>query len=370
MPADYYDILGVSRSATQDEIKKAYRKLAHKHHPDKGGGDEEKFKEINNAYETLNDTKKRAQYDQYGHAFDGSGAGASGAGQDPFGGFGSSGFTINMDDLGGVGDIFESFFGGRSRGSRGRARRGNDIESNIEISFRESATGVTKTIEQRVYDVCSKCHGNGAEPGTPIITCETCKGSGSTTQNFQTPLGTFAQRAACTTCKGEGKIAKTPCSVCRGEGREKTNRRLDIRIPAGIADGQAIRLTGKGEAAPRGGTAGDLYINVHVRPDTKLIRDGENVRSHIAISFIDAALGTDQKVETLSGNKTLHVPAGTQPGTEFVFERAGFPDIHSSGTGDHIVTVGVEIPKKLSKKQKELLEQFREAPQKKKGIFF
>lgn len=363
MPADFYETLGVSRSATQEEIKKAYRRLAHKHHPDKGGGDEEKFKEINSAYEVLRDAKKRAQYDQFGNAFDGSNQG-------PFGGFGNSGFTINMDDLGGMGDIFESFFGtGRSR-ARGQGRkRGSDIETNVDISFRESAVGVVKNVQQRLYAVCSKCAGNGAEPGTPIITCDICKGSGTRTQNFQTPLGTFAQRTVCPTCSGEGKIAKTPCSVCRGEGREKTTRALDISIPAGIADGQTIRLTEKGEAPLKGGTPGDLYVNVHVRPDTTLSREGNDIRSQLTISFIDAALGVVKEVETLSGTRNLQIPAGTQPHTEFKLSGLGFPHLQSSGRGNHIVTVNIEIPKKLSKKQRELLEKFREAPQK-KGLFF
>lgn len=369
MPKDYYETLGVPRSATQDEIKKAYRKLAHKHHPDKGGGDEEKFKVINSAYEVLSDSQKRAQYDQFGDAFDGSSAGTNPGGFGGFGGFGNSGFTINMDDLGGMGDIFESVFGGGGRTRGARRSRGSDIESNIEITFKESAVGVTKTVEQRIYDVCSKCHGNGAQPGTPIVNCNTCKGAGSTTQNFKTPLGTFAQKIMCQTCRGEGKIAKTPCSVCHGEGREKTTRRLDINIPAGIADGQTIRITGKGEAPTKGGSAGDLYVNVHVRPDAHLVRDRDNVRSQVAISFIDAALGSEKTVEMLSGKKTIRIPAGTQPNTEFRFEREGFPHVQSSGKGDHIVTVQVEIPKKLSKKQRELLEQFREAPQK-KGMFF
>lgn len=370
MPKDHYETLGVSRSATQADIKKAYRRLAHKHHPDKGGGDEEKFKEINNAYEVLSDTKKRAQYDQFGSAFDGSGAsGGQQGGFGGFSGFGNGGFTINMDDLGGVGDIFESFFGGGGRRASGRRARGADVESNIEISFRESATGVTKKIEQRIYTICSTCHGNGAQIGTPIVACTTCGGSGNTTQNFQTPLGRFAQQMTCPVCKGEGKVAKTPCAKCRGEGREKTSRKLDVSIPAGIADGQTIRIPGKGEASVKGGTPGDLYINIRVRPDAELSRDGDNVFSQIKISFIDAALGMEGNVETLSGKRTLRIPAGTQPGAKFRFEHEGFSHIQSSGKGDHIVTVNIEIPKKLSKKQKELLEEFREAPQK-KGIFF
>lgn len=365
MPADFYETLGVSRSATQDEIKKAYRKLAHQYHPDKGGGDEEKFKEINRAYEVLGDSQKRSQYDQFGHSFDG-----SGAGQDPFsgfGGFGNGGFTINMDDLGGVGDIFDSFFGGgRTRSSR--RSKGADLEANIEISFKESATSTTKTIEQRLYTVCSKCNGNGAEPGTPIVTCATCHGSGTITEHMQTPLGTFAQRTVCRTCKGEGKTAKTACSRCAGEGREKTTRTLDVAIPAGIAHGQAIRLSGKGEAAPHGGTPGDLYIHVRVRSDHTMVRDQNDVRSSVSISFVDAALGTQVAIDTLEGKKDLSIPAGTQPKTELRMEGLGFPSLRGGRRGDHITTVNVEIPKRLSRKQKELLQQFREAP--KKGIFF
>jgi molecular chaperone DnaJ len=360
MPADYYEILGVSRSATKDEIKKAYRKLAHTHHPDKGGGDEEKFKEINRAYEVLGDEQKRAQYDQFGHGFDGNGGG------NPYGGFGGSGFTINMDDLGGVGDIFETFFGG---GRRSSARsRGADIETDVEISFRESATGMKKTLQQRVFTTCSLCKGNGAQPGTPIVTCTTCNGQGTVTRTHQTPLGAFAQRSVCPECRGEGKKASTPCKQCDGEGREKTNRTLDVQIPAGIAEGQAIRIAGKGEASPKGGTAGDLFITIHVRPDPVLEREGNDVRSEVQVSFVDAALGTTQEVETLEGRRTLEIPAGTQPGTELAFERLGFPNVRGGRRGDHVVTVHVEIPKRLTRKQKELLEKFREAP--KKGIFF
>ncbi|HSX24914.1 MAG TPA: molecular chaperone DnaJ [Candidatus Andersenbacteria bacterium] len=364
---DYYDLLGVSRTATQDEIKKAYRKLAHKHHPDKKGGDEERFKQINQAYEVLSDKGKRAQYDQFGQAFDGSTGGPQG---DPFGGFGGfsqGGFTINMDDLGGFGDIFDMFSGGGRARSRSRAR-GSDVETDIEISFRESASGVQKTIQHRIYTTCSKCHGNGAEPGTPIVTCKTCNGQGSVTATHQTPFGVFNQRTTCPDCKGEGKKASQLCSQCRGEGREKTDRTLTVDIPAGIADGQSIRLTGKGEAAPTGGIPGDMYVHVHVRPDTVLTRDRDNVRSNVSISFADAALGCDVAVETLAGSKKLRVPAGTQPNKEFSLPGLGFPHLQSSGKGDHIVTITVEIPKRLSKKQKDTLQEFRKAP--KKGMFF
>lgn len=366
MPDDYYEILGVAKTATQDEIKKAYRKLAHKHHPDKKGGDEEAFKKVSNAYETLSDKNKRAQYDQFGAA--GSSGSGSGFQGDPFGGFSQGGFTINMDDLGGVGDIFESFFGGGRRGARRGRPKGHDVETDMEISFRESATGVERTLLHRMFTVCSKCKGNGAEPGTPIVTCKTCSGQGSVNRTHQTPFGAFSQRAVCETCHGEGKSAETLCGTCNGEGREKTNRKLKISIPAGIADGQSIRLSGKGEAPAKGGDAGDLYVHVHVLPDKVLARDGDNVRSTVGVSFADAALGTEVEVTTLDGKKTMKIPAGTQPGMNFKLSGEGFPVLTGSGTGDHIVTVKVEIPKKLSRKQKELLEAFRGAG--KKGIFF
>ncbi len=360
MADDYYEILGVTRTATQDEIKKAYRKLAHKHHPDKEGGDEEAFKKVSAAYEVLRDPQKRTQYDQFGAGFDGN------AGQGPFGGYSQGGFTINMDDLGG--DIFESFFGGGARrGARTRSR-GHDVETDVEISFRESAEGVERVVEHRIFTTCSKCNGNGAKVGTPIEQCKTCNGQGSVALTHQTPFGAFSQRTVCQTCQGEGKIASTPCEVCGGEGREKTNRKITITIPAGIANGQSIRLTGKGEAPVRGGEPGDLYVRIHVTPDRVLTRDGNNVRSTASISFVDASLGTKLEVTTLSGTQVITIPAGTQPGTNFKLHGEGFPSLQSSGKGDHIVTVRVEIPKKLSRKQKDLLETFRELP--KKGLFF
>lgn len=367
MADDYYQILGVPKTATQDEIKKAYRKLAHKHHPDKKGGDEEAFKKVSGAYDVLSDKQKRAQYDQFGSAGAGS---SSGFGGDPYGGFSQGGFTINMDDLGGVGDIFESFFGGpgRSRATGRAGSRGHDVETDIEISFRESASGAERTIEHRIFATCSTCHGNGAKPGTPIVTCKTCNGQGSIAQTHQTPFGAFSQRAVCQTCRGEGKTVQTPCETCSGEGREKTNRTITVNIPAGIADGQSIRLSGKGEAPLKGGTPGDLYVHVHVAPDKILSRDGNTVRSSASISFVDASLGTKLEVTTLHGNKVITIPAGTQPGTNFKLTGEGFPDVQGYGTGDQIVTVRVEIPKKLSRKQKELLEEFRKAP--KKGLFF
>ncbi|MEK7499846.1 MAG: DnaJ C-terminal domain-containing protein, partial [Patescibacteria group bacterium] len=222
------------------------------------------------------------------------------------------------------------------------------------------------------FDVCSTCHGNGAKPGTPIVSCKTCNGQGSVVKNHQTPFGAFSQRTVCGSCRGEGKIAETPCTVCRGEGREKTNRKLTVNIPAGIANGQSIRLSGKGEAASKGGVPGDLYVHIRVTPDKILSRDGDNVRSRASVSFVDAALGIKLEVTTLHGNKVITIPAGTQPGTNFKLAGEGFTRLRSESygeaKGDQIVTIAVEIPKKLSRKQKDLLEEFRKVP--KKGMFF
>jgi molecular chaperone DnaJ len=360
MAKDYYAVLGVEQGASREEIKRAYRRLAHQYHPDKAGGDEEKFKEVNAAYQVLSDDKKRAQYDQFGQTFEG-GAG----GFNPFGAQGG----INFEDLGNVGDIFEQFFGGRARADSagGRSRGGRDVGIDASISFAESAQGVTHTVSHRLYQTCSRCHGNGAEPGTPIKECSTCRGRGTVTASQQTLLGTFTTSRPCPDCRGEGKQAETKCTQCRGAGRELTDRTLEVTIPAGIADGQAIRIAGKGEAGEHGGLPGDLYVTVHVAPHPRLTRDGNNVRSEAAIPFTDAALGTKIKVATLDGDQELAIPAGTQPGTELTLANLGFPAINTSRRGDHIVTVAVEIPKRLSRRQKQLLNDFKTA--KKRGIF-
>lgn len=354
--ADYYETLGVSRNASKEDIKKAYRKMAHKYHPDKDGGDEEKFKEINEAYQVLGNEQKRSQYDQFGQSFDGG---------NPYGG-GFQGFNVNFDDLGGIGDIFETFFGGgRTQGRE--VRRGADIPVDLTISFKDSATGTKQEIRHRVHQTCSHCKGNGAEPGTPIVDCPTCGGTGTVSQTRQTPFGVFAQRSVCTTCQGEGKQAKVTCTVCRGEGRELRDRTLVVDIPAGIHDGQTIRVNGQGEAPLKGGIPGDLYATIHVKPEEGLRRDGDNVRSDIKVSVVDAILGTSVKVKTLEGSKSIEVPHGTQPLTEIRLERLGFPRLGTSARGDHVVTVHVEIPRRLSGKQKKLLQEFQAAG--KKGFF-
>jgi len=350
-----YETLGVEKTATAEDIKRAYRKKAHEHHPDKDSGNEDEFKKVNAAYQVLSDDEKRSQYDQFGDTFDGAGAGGSS-------GFG--GFNVNAEDFGGVGDIFEQFFGGRSGQTRERVRRGDDIQIDVTISFLESAVGVNKDVTTRLHQTCSKCSGDGAEPGTPITECSTCSGQGTVSTTRQTMLGTFAQTSVCPTCHGDGKQAETNCSQCRGEGRELRDRTLEISVPAGIADGQTIRLSGKGSVPERGGVAGDLYIIVHVAAEKHLERDGNNVRSDVSISFVDAALGKKIEIDSLRGKQRLDVPAGTQPGTEIRLNELGFPGLGGGSQGDHIVTVLVVIPKKLSKKQKELLKGFEGAKSK------
>ena len=356
MAKDYYAILGVDRASTVQDIKRAYRRLAHKYHPDKTGGDEEKFKEVSAAYQVLSDEKKRAQYDRFGQTFE---EGPSGF--NPFGAAGS----VNFEDLGNVGDIFEQFFGGRPRADRRRA--GRDVGIDVTIPFADSAQDTTRTLSHRLQQTCSRCHGNGAQPGTPIKECSTCRGRGTITAAQRTVLGTFTTSRPCPTCGGEGKQAETKCSQCKGFGREMKDRTLEIEIPAGIADGQAIRLTGKGEAGQQGGPAGDLYVTVHVTPHRALQRDGSDVRSTVTIPFTDAALGTHLTVETLAGKEDLTIPAGTQPGAELTLPRLGFPELGNARRGDHRITVQVEIPRRLSRRQKQLLSEFKTA--KRRGIF-
>ncbi|MFH1354275.1 MAG: molecular chaperone DnaJ [bacterium] len=351
---DHYQILGVERTATAQEIKRAYRRLAHQYHPDKDGGDEAKFKKINAAYQILSDENKRSQYDQFGQGFDGAGG---------FGGAGSPHINVNFEDLGDIGSIFDQFFGGRS--SRGtRQQQGDDIGVDTTISFIESAHGLKKELTHRLYQTCPRCHGNQAEPGTPINNCTICRGTGTTSTTRQTMLGVFSQRSVCSACQGEGKKIVTPCTECRGEGRTLSNRTLIVNIPPGIADGQTIRIAGQG-AAGRGGAPGDLYVTVHVKPHAALRRDGDNVRSSIEIPFTEAALGTTVKIETLEDKKKLNIPAGTQPGTEFTINSLGFPRLDSTNRGDHIVTANITIPKRLTRHQHKLLTEFKQTRRRK-----
>jgi molecular chaperone DnaJ len=359
---DYYEILGVSKSASADEIKKAYRKIAHKYHPDKGGTkeDEAKFKEANEAYQILSDDQKRKAYDQFGHAGPRMGGGAGGFDPNMYanmGGFGNGGFNINFDDLGGIGDIFEMFTGG---GRPRKPKKGADIEVATSIEFMEMVHGTEHEILLDKLNVCDKCKGKGAETGSSLKTCPTCTGSGQVRREQHTMFGTFAQNTVCENCSGTGKVPEKPCTKCHGAGRLKERVPLKIRIPAGIESGQTIRVEGKGEAGPAGIPPGDLYVNIVVRGDSRFKRNGADIFSEAKISFPKAALGTTVDIETVDGKVTLKIPAGTQSGKTFKLTGHGLSYLHSSRRGDHLVTTIVETPTKLSRKQRQLLEEFEE----------
>lgn len=357
---DYYEVLEVAKDASADELKKAYRRLAVKLHPDKEGGSEEQFKELNEAYQVLSNPDKRQRYDQFGHAGVGSSAASDGAGPG-FGGFGQ-GQRINVDfgDLG-LGDIFESFFGS-GFGSRDRTgrRRGKDLEETVTLDFEEAVFGVEKILNVRVEEVCSHCKGSTVEPGHKMETCKTCNGSGQVTQVHNTILGQIRQASTCPTCKGRGEQPEKVCTVCKGQGTQPEKKDIKIKIPPGIDDGATIRLREYGDAIAHGAT-GDLYVNVRVKPHKKFTREGDLILSEETISMIDAALGTELKVDTVEGEKTLKIPAGTQPGTDFRLKSLGVPHIRGGGRGDQIVSIKVEIPKKLSKKQQEILNSFKQS---------
>lgn len=354
---DYYEILGISKSASADEIKKAFRKLAVKYHPDKDGGDEAKFKEINEAYEVLKDASKRQRYDQFGHA--GVGGAANGSGN-PFEGFGGfNGQNINFDfGDGGLGDIFGSFFGmgGQNRQGGGRPR-GNDVAAELELTFEEAVFGVETDIKLTIDDECSHCKGTTVEPGHELKTCPTCKGSGQQTRIMNTIFGQIQQATVCDTCKGRGKVPEKVCTVCRGKGTERKNQTIKLKVPAGIDDGATIRLRERGEAVANG-SKGDLYVNIRVKPHKLFTREGSLILSEAHIGMIDAALGTQLEVETVDGPLTMKIPAGTQSGTDFKLSGHGVPSVRGGARGDHIVTIHVDIPTKLTKKQKELLMEF------------
>jgi molecular chaperone DnaJ len=359
MGKDYYKILGVDKSASQDEVKKAFRQKAHQCHPDKVGGDEAKFKELNEAYQVLGDQKKRAQYDQFGSTFEQAQAGGGFQGFDGFRDFSgfSNGFNINMDDLGdifsGFGDVFG--FGGGARAKR--AHRGRDIQMLMEIDFLEAVFGVDKEIGLKKTVKCSHCHGNSAEPGSKIETCKTCGGSGRVTRVQRTILGNMQVQATCETCGGEGKTYNQRCTKCRGTGVSQEIVNLKIKIPAGINNDEAIRLSGQGEAGERGAASGDLYLKIRIRPDKRWVRDGYDIKSKVEISFTQAALSDKIDVETVDGFIKLYIPDGTQSGTVFKLKGKGIEHLQGRGRGDQLVEVVVKTPKSLSRKQKELLRE-------------
>jgi molecular chaperone DnaJ len=360
---DYYEVLGVSKTASDDEIKKAFRKAAVQHHPDKEGGDETKFKEVNEAYEVLKDKQKRQRYDQFGHAGVG---GASGGGRgNPFGG-GFNGQDIHFDFGGGAfGDIFSQFFGGGAQQTYGPTR-GRDVETRINLTFEEAVFGKDEELILTLDDECRHCHGSTVEPGHSLKTCETCKGAGQQVRLMNTMFGQIQQAVTCETCRGKGKVPEEVCSRCRGTGTERREQRITVKIPAGIDDGATIRLRERGEAIGGGGK-GDLYVHIRVKAHKKFTREGDLILSEEHIGMIDAALGTEINIETVDGIVTMKIPAGTQSGTDFKLSGHGVPHLRSDTRGAHIVSVIVDIPTKLSKQQRELLEQFSGA--KKRGLF-
>ena len=355
---DYYEVLGVSKTATQDELKKAYRKLARKYHPDLNKDNEEaaeKFKECNEAYSVLSDDQKRAQYDQFGHAaFENGGMGGGGGfgGAGGFGGFGGSGME----------DIFDMFFGGQ--GGRGGSRaktgpqRGADLRFDLEITFEEAAFGLEKEINLYRDETCDHCHGEGAEPGSKVESCPECNGTGYVRFTQNTMFGQMVNERPCSRCKGEGKIISEPCKECRGKGTVKRNKKLKVKIPAGVDNGSRLRVSGEGEAGAKGGPNGDLYVYLYVKPHKFFERDGTTVLCEVPINIVQATLGADIKVPTLDGQVTMKVPEGTQPGKVLRLNGKGIPSLRGGSRGDQLVRIKVVVPTKLSDKQKDALRKF------------
>lgn len=364
---DYYEVLGVNKSASADELKKAYRRLAVQHHPDRGG-DESAFKEVNEAYEVLKDNSKRQRYDQFGHA----GVGSSAASDSGFSGFGQpfdfaqgKEFHFDFGDLG-LGDILGNFFGGGATGNT-RANRGRDVETNLEITFEQAVFGTEVSLNLSLEDTCKHCKGTTAEPGHDLKTCDECKGSGQIMRVTRTMFGNIQQARVCPKCGGKGKIPEKICSVCHGKGTQRQNQQIKLKVPAGIDDGATIRLHEHGEATASG-SKGDLYVNIRVKSHKKFTREDELILSSEHIGMIDAALGTELAVDTVDGPVRMKVPAGTQSGSDFKLSGHGVPHMRGSSRGSHIVTILVDTPTKLSKQQKELLEKLAKT-ESKKGLF-
>lgn len=374
---DYYEVLGVNKSATDEELKKAYRKLAKKYHPDANPDNkkeaEAKFKEVNEAYENLSDPQKRRMYDQFGHD------GPAGFGGGPGGGgyysYSSSGF--DGFDMGDLGDIFSSFFGGGARSSRTKTgpSKGADLRYDMELTFEEAYTGVQKEININREDTCNVCKGTGAKEGSKVETCSVCGGTGQIKQVQTTILGQMQTTRTCSNCHGEGKIIKEPCEHCRGKGKVRKQTKLTVKIPAGIDDNQTVVLRGEGAAGEKGGPKGDLYITVHLKRHSIYTRRDDNILCEIPITITQATLGAEIEVPMVGGKKEkFKIPEGTQTGTRFRIREKGFKNVNRNYTGDFIFTVVVQTPKKLSKEQRELLTQLaktmnEQPPIKKKGIF-
>lgn len=360
MSKDYYKILGVEKSASAEEIKKSFRKLAHKYHPDKQGGDEAKFKEVNEAYQVLGDEGKRKQYDQFGADFASQGGFGGGMNWEDFmnatrGQGGAENFNFGGD----FGDIFGEMFG-FGGGRRGRQQRqGRDIQVDIELSFHDAAFGVTREVRLTKNNACDVCEGSGTEPGSKMNTCSVCNGQGQVREVQRTIFGAMQTAVTCRQCQGSGQIPEKKCKHCGGDGTVKSESSYSVKIPAGIDDGQSIRLSGKGEYAGANSVPGDLYVRVHVKEDKRFERDGNDVYSEAHISFAQAVLGDKIDIDTLDGNKKLVIPEGTQSHQKFRLKGQGIPYVQGSGRGDQYVKVIVDIPKSPSRKAKKLIEELR-----------
>ncbi len=353
MAGDYYQILGVSRDVDKDELKRAYRRLARQYHPDvnKESGAEEKFKEINRAYEVLSEPETRSRYDRFGEAGVGGAAGGSG---------------FEYSDMGGFADIFETIFSGFGGGvgtSQGQSRRrngpvrGDDLRLDLKLDFRDAVFGGEKQIKIPHLESCKTCNSTGAKPGTGVKTCGTCSGSGQVRRATRTPFGSFAQVSACTTCNGTGQVIEEKCGTCHGAGRQQETKKLKITIPPGVDNGTRLRVSGEGDAGVRNGTPGDLYVYLFVESDQEFTREGINIRSEITVSYLQAILGCNLQVNTVDGQEELIIPAGTQPNTVLTLENKGVPKLGNPvSRGNHLITVKVNIPTKVNSEERELLE--------------
>ncbi|MFC1571732.1 molecular chaperone DnaJ [Candidatus Margulisiibacteriota bacterium] len=349
---DYYEVLGVSKTASADEIKRAYRKLARQYHPDinKESGAANKFKEINEAYQNLSDPNKRSQYDYYGTA------GGPGGGFEGFGG-GFQGF----EGFGEFGDLFDMFFGGQRGGRRTRQERGADLRYDLRISLEDAAKGIEKELNVVHFVGCSACKGSGAKPGTKPSQCSTCKGSGQIRKSQRTILGSFTQVVPCNTCRGSGQVISSPCQTCHGEGREKKSQKIKVKIPAGIDSNSQLRVSGAGDAGAKGASPGDLYVFIYVDQHPLFNRDGTNLYYRTKISYLQAILGDEIEIPTLTGKAALKIPPGTQPNTNFRIKDQGLPSLERREHGSLYVLVEIDIPSKLSKSQEELLKKLKNA---------
>ena len=363
---DFYSVLGVARNASDEEIRRAFRRKAMEFHPDrnKNADAEEKFKEINEAYQVLSDNKKRAQYDRFGKASVGAGAQAGGS---PFEGF---------DVFGGFGDIFDSFFGDASSRAGRQPRRGGDLQQQVTLTFEESVFGASRDVEINRLEVCHQCNGAGNEPGSSVDACADCRGAGQMRRSQRSVFGQFTQVVACPSCRGRGSVIGTPCNNCRAAGRERRKRKIEVKIPGGVEGGMQVRLSGEGNAGINGGPAGDLYIYLSVSPHELFTRDGPDLIYELPLNFVQATLGDEVPIPTLSGSELLKIPAGTQPGAVFHIRGQGVHQVNGRRRGDIIVPVRIQIPASLDSHQRQLLEELsetlekpNEAPSKDKGLF-